>query len=453
MNTSELLVEWSNLSLEEIEAQLQATSGARDLSPTSAGDWGRSDALDQLLGPEEAEELRTLAAQPAARGLRPAVVLLPGIMGSQLASVRGVTKLLWINPLVFLRGEASYLELNEDGSRDRHPETEVVATALEKMTYLKIALTLRREVDLYEFPYDWRRPIEWNGDLLHRCLERWANGDPERKFILVGHSMGGIVSRAYLALHPRAAEKRVGRLIMHGSPQFGAAQTIQNFYEGNRMMDIAGLLNPDNELRHLLLNLPSAYQLLPAPPELFPAWRPYPANWDLYDAAAWHLDGIRQDYLDAGRRFHQLLARNNQEGAAQVEVVQIAGCHMETMVEAQHRFTPNDRLELEPLWIDKGEDSGDGTVPLWSSLLPGATIYYVQEVHRDLPKNRPVIGATLELIHGGTADLPTELPERRVGLFGRDVLAPAEVEAGQLRQHLEAGTASQEELANLFFAL
>jgi pimeloyl-ACP methyl ester carboxylesterase len=452
MNTNDLLVEWSNLSLAEIEARLQAGSGAHETSPAPAGDWARGDALNQLFGPEEAEELRVLAAQPAAHGLGPAVVLLPGIMGSQLASVRGVTKLLWLNPLLFLHGESSYLELSEDGSRDLHPETEVVATALEKTTYLKIALALRREVKLYEFPYDWRRPIEWNGNLLHRCLERWANGNPDRKFTLVGHSMGGIVSRAYLALHPRAAEQRVARVIMHGSPQFGAAQTIQNFYEGNRMMDIAGLLNPDNKLRHLLLNLPSAYQLLPAPPELFPPWRPYPANWDLYDAAAWRLDGVRQDYLDAGRRFHQLLARNNQEGAAQVEVVQIAGCHLETMVEAQHRFTSDDKLELEILWIDEGEDSGDGTVPLWSSLLPGATIHYVQEVHGDLPKNRSVIKATLQLIHEGTANLPTELPEPKAGFFGRDALAPADVEAGRLRQHLEAGTASQEDLSSLFFA-
>lgn len=449
MNTNELLIEWSSLSLEEIEARLQA-EGARELTPLAAG---TEPALEQLFGPEEAEALRDLAAQPEARGLRPAVVLLPGIMGSQLTSVRGITKLLWINPKVFLRGESSYLELNEDGSRDLHPEIEVVGTALEKMTYLKIALTLRREVELYEFPYDWRRPIEWSGDLLHRCLERWADGDPEKQFTLVGHSLGGLVSRAYLALHPRAAEQRVSRLIMHGSPQFGAAQTIQNFYEGNRLMEIAGLLNSDNKLRHFLLNMPSAYQLLPAPPELFPGLRPYPANWDLYDASAWRLEGVRQDYLDAGRRFHQLLAGLDQPDAAQVEIIQIAGCHLETMVEAQRRFTPEDRFELQPLWMEEGADSGDGTVPLWSSVLPGATVYYVQEVHRDLPKNGDVIEATLALVHDGPANLPTDLPEPRFSLFGREALDPVEVEAERLRQRLEAGNATEEDLSKLFFAL
>ena len=173
MNTNELLMEWSNLSLEEIEARLQAAAapgeGARDLAPASAG---AQDAVDRIFGPEEAEELRALAAQPQARGLLPSVVLLPGIMGSQLASVRGVTKLLWINPMIFLKGESSYLELNEDGTDDRHPEIEAVATAVEKMTYLKIALTLRREVDLYEFPYDWRRPIEESADEVIALINR-----------------------------------------------------------------------------------------------------------------------------------------------------------------------------------------------------------------------------------------------------------------------------------------
>lgn len=459
MNTNELLMEWSSLSLEEIEARLQAAAvpggeDERGFGPAdAAASAGSQDAVEQLFGPQEAAELRTLAAQPAARGLRPAVVLLPGIMGSQLASVRGVTKLLWINPMLFVRGESSYLELNDDGTGDRHPEIEAVATAIEKMTYVKIGLALRREVDLYEFPYDWRRPIEENADLLHRTLERWAGGDPDRQFTLVGHSMGGIVSRAYLARHPQDARRRVERLIMHGSPQFGAAQTIQNLYEGNRLMSIAGFLNSDNDPRRFLLNLPSVYQLLPAPPDLFPGHRPYPADWDLYEATAWRLAGIRQDYLDAGRAFHEMLAGLGQGQASEVEVIQIAGCHLETMVEARRRFTPDDRFNLEPLWMEEGPDSGDGTVPLWSAVLPGATIYYVQEVHRDLPKNRSVIEATLELIHSGTPALPTELPEPRFGLFGRDALEPAEVEAERLRRKLEAGSADEEELSKLFFAL
>ncbi|MGD8398207.1 MAG: hypothetical protein PVG11_05070 [Anaerolineae bacterium] len=438
MDTNDLLTQWSTLSLDEIEARL--ASGEE------------SGAVDQLFGPEEAEALRSLATTPAAEMTRravrrEAVVLLPGVMGSLLSSVRGVTKLLWINPMLFVRGESSYLELTADGERDLHPEVDVVPTALEKLSYTKAGLALRRHVDLYEFPYDWRRPIEWNGDLLGEYLERWAGLDETRQFTLVGHSMGGLVSRAYLARHPAAAERLVKRLIMHGSPQFGAAQAVENLYVGNRMMDIAGLLNQENDPRHLLINMPSVYQILPAPPDLFPDTRLYPADWDLYDAAAWRLAGIRQDYLELGRRFHQLLAGAD----PQVEIVQIAGCNLDTMVEVRRAFVDDERLELRPVWMGEGPDAGDGTVPLWSALLPGAQVYYVQEKHRNLSKNGDVIDATLALIHDGTPDLPDELPPRRSGLF-RAAPQPVEAEAASLRQRLEAGQAREEDLEKLFFA-
>ncbi len=435
MKTQDLLASWSSLSFEEIQARLVA-----------GGDDG---AAEQLLGPNEAAEIRRLAARRGTRGPREAVVLLPGIMGSLLSSVRGVTTLLWINPAIFLNGKCRYLELNADGTRDGCPNIEAVPISLEKLVYLKLGLALSGRTDLYEFPYDWRRPIEWNGDVLHECIERWADGKPELRFTLVGHSMGGLVARAYLARHTRVAERRVKGLIMHGTPHFGAANALENLITGNQMMAIVNLLNGQNEPRRLLLNLPSVYQLLPAPPDLFPSGRPYPANWDVYDATAWHLEGIRADYLAAGRRFHELLAGAD----PQVPMTEIAGCHLPTVVEVQRALGPDNSPHSEFVRTAEGSDSGDGTVPLWSALLPRATIYYIQHRHRDLPSNNKVIQATMELIHGGTPDLPTQLPPRKPGLFRRGVLAPPEVEAERLRACLQDGTASDEDLSRLYFAL
>ena len=438
MNTNDLLTSWSALSFEEIEARLEAGTD--------------EETAEQLLGTDEMAEIRALMEEPEARGLREAVVLLPGFMGSLLSSIRGVTTLLWINHAIFLRGQSSYLELNEDGTRDLSPQVEAVPIGIEKLVYLKISIALLRQTDLYEFPYDWRRPIESNGDLLHQCIERWADGHPDQQFTLVGHSMGGIVSRAYLARHPEAAEKRIKHLIMHGTPHFGTAGAVENMAMGSRILDIIEKLNDNNVPRRLMLNLPSVYQLLPAPPDLFPSHRPYPANWDLYDAVAWRLDGIRQDYLDAGRQFHELLASAD----PQVDIIEIAGCHVDTTVEVQRSFGPDERPQYEVIRKDEGPDAGDGTVPLWSAVLPDATMYYIQQVHRYLPKNKQVIEATLELIHGGAPALPTELPPRKIGviaqLLGRDVLTPVDVEAERLRARLEEGAASEEDLSLLHFA-
>jgi pimeloyl-ACP methyl ester carboxylesterase len=435
MGTQDFLASWSTLSFDEIEARVRA-----GMDQTG---------MEQLFGPEETAEMRELVAGPTPRGPREAVVLLPGIMGSLLTSIRGLTKLLWINPLLFLKGEFHYLELNEHGTADASPRIDAVAVGLEKIFYTKFALGLRRQADLYEFPYDWRRPIEANGDLLADSIERWADGQADRQFTLVGHSMGGLVSRAYLARHPQTAERRVQHLLMLGTPHFGAAETVQNLLSGNRMMALVAALNSRNVPRRLLLNLPSVYQILPAPPNLFPSHRPYPANWDLYRAADWHVEGIRQDYLDEALQFYQLL-----DGAdPQVQTTQIAGCNLETTVEVLRSSGPDGQPTYDAIQRTDGPDAGDGTVPLWSAVLPGAAVYYIQQKHRSLPASRRVMEATLELIHGGTPDLPTDLPARKKELIPRGAPEPVALEAKRLRSSLEQGTASAEELSALYFAL
>ncbi len=435
MNTSDLLANWSVLSLDQVETRLQA------------GD--DTEALTQLFGAEEVDELLDMADQPRVRGAQEAVVLLPGIMGSLLHSIRGVTTLLWINPLLFLQGKSAYLELNEDGTGDCSPSVETVPLALEKLCYMKIGLTFRRHVELYEFPYDWRLPMESNGDILAECIERWADGNPQKQFTLVGHSMGGLVSRAYLARHTAMAERRVKHLIMHGTPHFGAAGAVENLIMGNRMMAIVAKLNEKNMLHRLLLNMPSAYQLVPAPRDaLFPSQGAYPANWDLYDAAAWQLEGVRQDYLDAGSRFHQLLADSD----PQVQITQIAGCNQDTVVAVRRETDQHEKPSYQLIRKEEGTDGGDGTVPHWSAVLPGATMYYIEEIHRNLPKNKKVIQATLDLIRGQTPSLATEIPAYRAAPRTARAPQPVEETAERLRVQLQDGTATEEQLSQLYFA-
>ena len=360
MNTTELLRQWATLSLDEIEAQLATPAGAR--------------AARKLYG---AKAVRAMQAAPTrgAIGPREPVVVLPGIMGSSLSSIRGITSLLWVNPTIFLTGKANLLDLDATGADDADPSVEVLPVGLEKVCYLKLSLILRKEASLYEFPYDWRRRIEYNADVLHGCLERWAGGDPSRKFTLVGHSMGGLVARAYLARYPRAAERRIKRVITLGTPYFGAAGAVENMLNGNDLMALARALNGGNVPQRLILSLPSVYQLLPAPPDLFPAGRTYPANWDLYRASEWRWPAIRQDYLDLAREFHASLHRNLPD----VATVQIAGCNLPTITDVMRAFNAQEQPRYDIVNQDVGADGGDATVPLWSAVLPGATMYYINE--------------------------------------------------------------------------
>ncbi|MBM4460297.1 MAG: hypothetical protein FJ011_21465 [Chloroflexi bacterium] len=111
MKTTDTLTQWATFSLDEIEALLATPAGAR--------------AARKMYGATDVAAMRAAPAR-AAIGPRAPVVLLPGITGSLLASIRGVTALLWINPAIFLAGQGNYLDLNADAS--------AVATAVPSCT-------------------------------------------------------------------------------------------------------------------------------------------------------------------------------------------------------------------------------------------------------------------------------------------------------------------------------
>lgn len=407
--------------------------------------------VDYLLGEREAEEVRALLSRPLEGRPRVATVLLPGIMGSLLASIRGISTVIWVNPEVLCNGHINLLDLDDDGLSDRSPDVEIVPIGIEKLTYLKLVITLARETRLYEFPYDWRRHLEWNADLLHQAICRWSANDPSRRFVLVGHSMGGLLARTYLARYPQEAEERIERVIMLGTPLHGAAIATLIFTGQTPPSRVVAKLHPDNDVIRFASNLPSTYQLLPPPPELFPADRPYPVNWDLYDAPAWRLPHVRQRYLNDARSLHTLLAGSD----PQTPLIEIAGCHRRTPVEVRLPDDGEEPQAGQPQYDiveqESGPDSGDELVPLWSVRHPQVQTYYVEELHQSLPGNGQVLEAVMALVHGGPCPLSETLPEPSGFL---DVLrsVPLVQQVAELRQHLEAGRLKREDLARIFFA-
>jgi len=406
--------------------------------------------LEQIIGARELGEVRTLLDRPPSDAPRAPTVLLPGIMGSLLVSIRGISSPLWLSPGVIVNGHINLLDLNEDGTGDRSPDVEIVPVGIEKVIYLKLLLTLARETRLYEFPYDWRRHLEWNAGVLHDTIKRWSIAQPDRRFVLVGHSMGGMLARTYLALYPREAERRIERVIMLGTPLSGVALALLAFPGQTTESKIVSSLHPDNDVRRFVTNLPSAYQLLPPPPELFAPSRPYPANWDVYDAVAWGIPQVRQDYLDDARRYHHLLS----ESDPQVDVIEIAGCNRSTVTEvrrSQDAEHADGLPTFTPIELDTQEELGDATLPLWSTRMEGITTYFVDEEHHFLPSNGDAIQAILALIHGQTPLLPRDLPEPTCVLT-RLSRVPLLQQVKELRQRIESGDLTREDLIKLFFA-
>lgn len=134
---------------------------------------------------------------------------------------------------------------------------------------------------LFQFAYDWRRDLQWNAAKLHDYVlkkrkylqEQYAImyglKDYDVQFDLMGHSMGGLVSRYYLrygnadlpkeGVKPNitwAGSKYIDRLIILGTPNAGYLDTIVEMINGSEPPPMpAGLLG----------TWPTYYQMMPVP--------------------------------------------------------------------------------------------------------------------------------------------------------------------------------------------
>ncbi len=441
-------MDWTNALASWLSSQLQwMPADVVQKASEVAGSRGSERLLEMVLGDREAEEVRALLERKPAEGPRPPVVMLPGIMGSLLASIRGISTMLWYAPRIILDGHLNLLDLNAEGTGDRSPDVQIVPVGIEKLTYLKLILTLARISRLYEFPYDWRRELESNARLLHGSLQRWTKAAPQRRFTLVCHSMGGMLARTYAALYPQEAERLVERIVMLGTPLHGTAIAACIFDGSTPQATAVQRLNPQNDVIGFASNLPSAYQLLPPPPDTYALDRPYPLDWDAYDAQAWGLPNVRQDYLDRAREWHSLLADSD----PQIEMDLVAGCHHETITDVHLRTEGDDAPSLEPIQNDERHKGGDSQVPLWSVQHPAVTTYYVTCSHTELPGHEKTLEALDHLLEGQAPDLPRDVPERPASLLERIAPSPLLEQVAELRRHIESGRTHREDIRKISF--
>ena len=137
--------------------------------------------------------------------------------------------------------------------------------------------------DFFTFAYDWRQEIATvTAPLLGQALDNYARIHeektgilaPDTKFILVGHSMGGLVARTFLSENPQWAD-RIAAMYLVGAPNLGSVKAIKTLIVGpgglkeNATSFPASLLNllPSNVDANLTklvaISRPSLYELLP----------------------------------------------------------------------------------------------------------------------------------------------------------------------------------------------
>ena len=314
------------------------------------------------------------------RFLRDVVVLLPGLTGSVL---RKDGKDLWgpsagslfrialsrgrrLHPLILQEDPVELDDLGDGVVATRvFPDVHLIPGLWKIDGYSKLGETLRRGLGLvpgrnyFELPYDWRRDIRVAARLLarrsHEWLARWrkSSGHDEARLVLVAHSMGGLVARAFLELHDGWRTTRA--LVAFGTPFRGSPNALDALCNGARKGP-RGLV----DLTELVRSCTSVYQLLP----LYPCVDA--GEGRLVRVSDVTLPNLKPGRVARGLAFHHEIraaveshrrsSRYRQHGYAAFSVV---GLGQTTLQSAR---LVDGRVDMLRTFRGR-DDSGDGTVP------------------------------------------------------------------------------------------
>jgi pimeloyl-ACP methyl ester carboxylesterase len=355
------------------------------------------------------------------------VVLLPGILGSVLQ--RDGREIWAMSPgaafraLLSLGGSIKDLRLEGDDPEADDlgdgvaasrvlPDLHLVPGLWKIDGYTAIARALHDRFDLvegrnyFEFPYDWRRDNRVHGRALARQAHDWLttwraeSGNADAKLVLLAHSMGGLVSRAFLELYDGWKETRA--LITFGTPYRGSLNALDFLSSGFKK----GIGPVGLDLTEFLRSLTSVYQLLPIYPVI------ESSDGATLRVAETDLPGVDRRRAQEALDFHRQIESAVEEHRADGEYVD-GGYRLYPVVGIGQPTLQGARLEGAAVSLLRdlgGRDlGGDGTVPRVSAMpiemTDASSGVFSPAVHSSLQNTESVIAQVAGIVTGGEIDL------------------------------------------------
>lgn len=287
------------------------------------------------------------------------VIVIPGIMGTELKNSEGRT--VWpaqndgsvAGVLTFVSDFLS-LKLGDTAESDgslspvrfspmtEYSEGDDVGTY---GVYTKLALALSEDLgyeNVYFFGYDWRLDNKATAEELSAYIADVLETTGAKKVNIVAHSMGGLVTSAYLDAHK--SEALIDRAVTCGTPFLGAQDAYTTLNSGNGFLDFDtetyGQFMPG--ILDLFTSIPALYQLMPGP-----GW----SEMALVDENGALKEGATAAQTKGHAFYTDITSRMDEiwQGTAHINIV---GKSYKTAGE-------------------KGEEDGDGTVTLYSATADG----------------------------------------------------------------------------------
>ncbi|HEX2164918.1 MAG TPA: CHAT domain-containing protein, partial [Thermoanaerobaculia bacterium] len=333
---------------------------------------------------------------------RPAVVLVPGAMGSHLAVVgEEGRERVWLDLGSLMRGGFDGLADPSDARR-----TVVADGLLDPGDGLFAAFLRRSGHHVLPYAYDWRRPLEEAAaglaELLDERLEK--SGRPVR---IVAHSSGGLVARMLIATEPESWARTVargGRLVQLGTPHRGTFAVPSLLCGDDALVRKLALVDPErgeHGWRRAFARFPGLVALAPQT-----------ADGRFFERRAWRelrrrlRPGAPDD--DASLPADELLA------AARESIETLTGVdlsrHPVAYVAGHAERTP----ALLPDGVVGETRRGDGRVSWEEGIPEGVPTWYLDAPHGRLLDHPPAFDGLLELVvDGATRRLSRSEPAAR----------------------------------------
>jgi CHAT domain-containing protein len=399
---------------------------AEEFAPIGPLSWAGKDAGGTRAAKAVARSRGGPGVDPASR---PAVFVLPGILGSNLKLdgtriwlgfrfINGLKKLTW-----------------DPATADRVEPDGPIGSS-----YDDLIERLADTHEVFPFAYDWRRPIEDEARRLAKAVDaalaaRGSSGQPVR---LLAHSMGGLVARTMHLEAPdtwkRLMARDGARLLMLGTPNGGSWAPMQTLSGddtfGNALVAFGSLFD-NGGARKMMAGMPGFIQLqaslLDSALGLDQAatWKKL-ADDDiarLRERSIWHqIEGPQRTIYEWGAPTQAVLDQAVALRRRLDAQVATLGTDVQKMllVVGHASFTPAGIVvDADGLSYLDTPDGGDGRVTLGSAMLPGVATWKVDAEHGELPDVAGAFAAYIELLTTGrTMLLGTLEPEVR-GARGR----------------------------------
>ncbi|UCE00340.1 MAG: FHA domain-containing protein [Chloroflexota bacterium] len=378
-----VFIQADNVSRKHAEVQRRGEAFfLKDLGSTN-GTWIEGQRIDQYIlqdgdvihiGPAQVifkrgfqEEALTMVADqmPVATGRR-TIIFVPGLMGSELwlgnERVWPDVKTIFSNPELFTYPSDLPFE-----PRNIVDELIIIPNFIKVDQYNRLGdyfvdeLNYRRGVDFFEFPYDWRQDVRISAAQLGELVENLNTSQP---IIIIGHSLGTLVTRYYVEC--LGGDKHVERIILMGGPHKGVVKALSSVLVAPQVLPF-GIMG--ERLRQIVVTMPSAYQILPA----YPVGRDQNGEkTNFLEDDTW-LDPKYRPLLKLGRDFHKEI-----KPSATIPAVSIFGYGIKTISDVSIKRTPAGNLEDVEFF---SANTGDSSVLELTAYFPGSEIHPVHQHH------------------------------------------------------------------------